>query len=150
MAWQTSKRPLANFQLDNHSFIDAFYKKEVTQSECWTYIAINEDANWETGQSKSLSYADLERTGLSKSGVLKAVNGLIEKGWMTKSIRNQMKRLRIPRTLTHRQCHPHEVPLDKDGRPKHCAVANKEGSVFELVKDGRLAITERRSLLDYF
>ena len=126
------------------SIFDALTAKEVTQAECWVYCVINENSNWRTGISHALSYAVLaKRCDMKRTAVIACINGLIEKGWLEKNVRNATERHSQNAANTyrviHHKCEPHEVPLDKDGCPKKCAVPRGPGSPFQLVEAGTLS-----------
>ena len=125
----------------DYSIVSALEAREVTQAECWVYQLLNKSSNWETGKSHAKSYSQLEKeSGMKKSAVISTVNSLVEKGWIEKNVRNAIDKL--PQNtantyqLTHHKCEQYEIPLDKDGRPKKCAVPRGQGSVFQMVEDG--------------
>ena len=115
--------------------------REVTQAEFWVYQVLNKDSNWETGRSHARSYAQLEKSsGMKRSAVIACVNGLVEKGWIEKNVRNatgkHSQNVANTYRLIHHKCQAHEVPLDTDDRPKKCAVPRGPGSPFQMVEDG--------------
>lgn len=126
-----------------HSIFDALGKKEVTQSQAWLYLVMNLKSDWDSGLTHAQSIKEMtEDSGLGKSTVIANIAHLIEKGWMTKNQRNLQENhhQNVANTyqLTHHLCPPEQAPLDKKGRPKSCAIPQKQGSVFQLVKEKRL------------
>lgn len=126
-----------------YSIIDALENKEVTQAECFALLVFNKDSNWDTGQSRGLSYTNLQKqTGMARPSVIAIVKSLIEKGWLEKNARNTTEKhgQNTPNTyrVIHHQCEPHKAPRDSDGRPKKCAVPCGQGSPFQMVADGMI------------
>ena len=124
-----------------HSIWDALESREVTQAECWVFQIINLHSSWGTGLSHAKSYTEYEGySGMARSAVIELINSLEKKGWLTKNIRNATDKHSQNEAniylLTHHKCEEHEIPLDKDGRPKKCAVPRGQGSVFQMVEDG--------------
>lgn len=126
----------------DYSIFNALETREVTPAEGLIYLKINELSNWETGQSHGISYSRLNKeTGIPRTHVIGCVKSLVEKGWLEKDVRNRSgKPQNTSNTyrVVHHKCAPHEVPLDKDGLPKKCAVPRGTGSPFEMLKAGRI------------
>jgi len=126
----------------NYSIIDALETREVTPAEAMIYFKINELSNWETGKSHGISYRRLQKeTGIPRSQVIACVKSLIKKGWLEKNVRNKSgKGQNLPNTyrVIHHKCEPHEVPRDKDGLPKKCAMPSGLGSPSELLKNSQI------------
>ena len=71
---------------------------------------------------------------MQRSRVVALSNSLAEKGWCEKN-RREGNRANTYK-LTHHKCELHEIPLDKDGRPKKCAVPRGAGSPSEKLEKG--------------
>ena len=126
------------------SIWESLENKEVTQAECFVYQCINLHSNWDSGKSHPQSYSDIaKRTGMSRSRIIAIIASLQEKGWLYKTKiahkdnPNRHKK-NVYMVLTHK-CKKDHIPLDKDGRPKKCAVPRAEGSPFQLVEDGTIS-----------
>ena len=118
-----------------HSIFDALQQGEVTQAEAALHLFFNECSHWETGKTHGLSHSETaKRLGMQRSRVVALSNSLVEKGWCVKN-RREGNRANTYKVI-HHKCEPHEVPLDKDGRPKKCAVPRGEGSPSEKLKNG--------------
>lgn len=112
------------------------------------YLFINYFSKWETGHSHGLSLKRIA-TGLGiyrqnakgqwtgKSRVSNAIAWLVKHGWLEKNIRGNGK----PNTyvITRHNCAPDEVPIDKDGRPQHCAMPYAEGSPVQKMIEGKIS-----------
>ena len=115
---------------DRHSIFDALQQREVTQAEAALYLYWNEHSNWESGSTHALSHTDAAKfLGMKRSQVVALSNSLAEKGWCIKN-RREGNRANTYKVI-HHKCEPHEIPLDKDGRPKKCAVPRGAGSPSE-------------------
>ena len=118
-----------------HSIFDALQHREVTQAEAALYLYRNECSYWETGKTHALSHTDAAKfLGMQRSQVVALSNSLAEKGWCVKNRRGGNRANTYQ--LIHHKCELHETPLDKDGRPKKCAVPRGEGSPSEKLKKG--------------
>lgn len=118
-----------------HSIFDALKNGEVTQAEAAFYLYRNEHSHWETGKTHALSHTDAAKfLGMQRSQVVALSNSLAAKGWCEKNRRDGNRANTYK--LTHHKCEVHEVPLDKDGRPKKCAVPRGAGSPSEKLEKG--------------
>ena len=118
-----------------HSIFDALEQREVTQAEAAFYLYRNEHSHWATGKTHALSHSDAAKfLGMQRSRVVALSNSLAAKGWCEKNRRegNRASTYKI----IHHKCEAHEVPLDKDGRPKKCAVPRGAGSPSEKLEKG--------------
>lgn len=118
-----------------HSIFDALQQGEVTQAEAAFYLYRNEHSHWATGNTHALSHTDAAKfLGMQRSRVVALSNSLAEKGWCEKNRRagNRANTYK----LIHHKCEVYEIPLDKDGRPKKCAVPRGEGSPSEKLEKG--------------
>ena len=126
----------------DYSIFNALEMREVTPAEALIYLKFNELSNWETGKTHGISYRRLHKeTGIPRSQVISCVKSLIKKGWLEKDVRNRSgKGQNTPNTyrVIHHKCDIYEVPRDKDGLPKKCAMPRSEGSHFELLKNGQI------------
>ena len=68
--------------------------------------------------------------------MVRAVKGLCEKGWLTKNLRGGGRANTYE--VTHHLCEHQDVPRDKDGLPKKCAMPRGEGSAFDKLKKGKI------------
>ena len=118
-----------------HSIFDALQQREVTQAEACLYLYWNEHSNWESGKTHALSHTDAAKfLGMKRSQVVALSNSLAEKEWCIKN-RREGNRANTYKVI-HHKCEPHETPLDKDGRPKKCAVPRGAGSPSEKLEKG--------------
>ena len=128
---------------DTYSHFHFLERGALTQSQAWLLTVMHTRSDWDSGQSREWSYAKLvKHSGLALSTVLKDISVLIEKGWLQKNVRNtdekHSQNTGNTYLITHHRCDPQQIPLDDKGRPKKCAMPNKDNSVFEKVKDGRI------------
>lgn len=128
----------------SHSIFDALEFREVSPADATVYLKINEFSNWETGNSHSLSYTTLSKLlRMPRSQVIASVKSLIAKGWLEKNVRNTTAHTsqNVSNTyrVVHHKCDPLEVPRDKDGLPKKCAMPRGEGSPSEMLEHGRIS-----------
>ena len=133
--------------VDKHSILSEYSERNVTGLATAVYLYINEHSNWKTGQSHGLSYSGIaEDMHIPRSQVIQAINYLVESGWLKKSVRNKSKAHHQNTANTylviHHKCAPEDVPLDKDGCPKKCAMPRGEGSPTALLKDGQICWQE--------
>lgn len=118
-----------------HSIFDALQQGEVTQAEAAFYLYRNEHSHWATGKTHALSHTDAAKfLGMQRSQVVALSNSLAAKGWCETHRRGGNRANTYK--LIHHKCEVHEIPLDKDGRPKKCAVPRGEGSPSEKLKKG--------------
>ena len=110
-----------------HSLYDAFKQGLCRSGPFALYAVLTQRGNFESGWSHALSYSQLATyMGVPRSTVLSWMNALIDIGWVEKKVRGG----NLPNTyrVIHHQCDPDEVPRDKDGLPKKCAIPMGEGS----------------------
>ena len=104
------------------------------------YLYMNWKSGWEYGITHALSNSKIAK-GLGvrcKSQVNRAIKWLIEHGWAKVDGKRKSDGTFFYQ-LTHHNCEPHEVPLDKHNRPKKCAVPMGVGSAFEKVAQGLIS-----------
>ena len=73
----------------------------------------------------------------SHSQVHRALQWLIEHGWLTVEGRRKTDGAYFYRVV-HHKCDPQDTPVDKDGRPQKCAVPKGAGSPSQLLADGKI------------
>lgn len=102
------------------------------------YTAINHKSNWDTGKSHAISHRKLAKLLNVKcvSQINRAIKWLIEHGWLR--VIGKTKNGTYIYQITHHNCDPKDVPLDKDGRPLKCAVPMGKGSGFDLLAQGKI------------
>lgn len=128
----------STFQLPcgEHSAYAAYVEKLLHSGHFGLYVVLTVFGNWESGWSHALSYGRLAHImGVPRSTVILWMNHLISAGWVEKKVRGGNR----PNTyrVVHYRCDALEVPLDKDGRAKKCAIPMGEGSaVSKLRKTG--------------
>ena len=129
-----------------HSIFDS--PEELTEFERACYLVMNEHSNWDTGITHALSYKRLANllNVKHRSQVIRAVQSLINKGWVRVEAQRKSDKANIYK-LTHHQCEPEDVPLDADNRPKKCAVPRGDGSASRLVAEGKL---DWRAMVQWF
>lgn len=102
------------------------------------YMALCEFSNWESGKTHRISQRRLAKfLGTSLSHVRKGLKWLTSKGFV--SVVNRQQGGGTVYQLTHHLCEPTEVPLDKDGLPKKCAVARGAYSPSEKLENGEIS-----------
>ena len=122
-----------------YSIFDIETASDITEFERAVYLVINEHSDWDKGESHGLSYqrlADLLNIK-HRSQVVRAVQSLIAKGWLSIDRQRKKDGANIYR-ITHHKCPPEHMPRDKDGRPKKCAIPRDTGSPTRLVAEGKL------------
>ena len=128
-----------------HSILSEYGERNVKSLATAVYLYINENSNWETGQSHALSYTRIAKDmRIGRSQVIDAINALVADGWLEKNIRNDKGRQNTANTyrVTHHNCEPEQIPLDKDGCAKKCAMPRGVGSPTELLRDGHISWQE--------
>ena len=116
-----------------NSIFDSQYK--VPGFKRAVYLKINEMSNWDTGESRYISLRSLAKSLNVKSHaqVHEALKWLIDHGWLS------VLDIRDDGTYRYQVIHyQEETPLDKDGRPRKCAMPLGKGSVSQLLSDGEI------------
>ena len=120
-----------------NSIFDAMIKRQISMFAVMVYLVLNYFSNWQTGDTHGKSYQQLAKLlHVDRSYVIQAVNELVEKGWLEKNIRGGRKANTY--RVTHHNCAPEEVPIDKDGLPKKCAMPHGMDSHFEKLFQGEI------------
>ena len=101
------------------------------------YLIMNWKSQWEYGITHAISNSTIGKClGVKcKSQVNRAVKWLIKHGWVEVEGKRKSDGAFFYK-LTHHNCEPHQVPLDKHNLPKKCAVPMGIGSAFEKVAQG--------------
>ena len=133
----------STFQLPcgEHSALDAMLNRVLLPIDAAVLTVFNYHSKYETGNTHALSYSKIaEMMGAKRPTIIGSINRCIEKGYLEKKIRGGNK-ANVYRVI-HHNCAPEQVPLDKDGRPKKCAVPRGEGSAMERMKAGEITWRE--------
>ena len=103
------------------------------------YLIMNWKSGWEYGITHAISNSTIAKwLGVKcKSQVNRSIKWLIKQGWVEVEGKRKSDGAFFYK-LTHHNCEPDEVPLDKHNLPKKCAVPMGAGSAFEKVGQGHI------------
>ena len=124
-----------------HSIFDAARNREIPTGAVAVYLLINESSKWSTGWSHHLSHSEITRRMggcMSRSTVIAHIQTLIAHDWIAEVNRHEDNKGNTYR-LVHHNCDPLDVPRDKDGLPKCCAMPRSTGSVYEKLANGEIS-----------
>ena len=103
------------------------------------YLKINEYSDWDSGISNALSLRSIGKlvNVVSHTQVLYAIKWLKKRGWLIVMGKRERDGAHFYKVI-HHNCEVSEIPVDKDGRPKKCAVPKGAGSASELLEQGKI------------
>lgn len=116
------------------SMLDALMEGTEKAFDAAIYQCYNAFSHWDFGKSHSLSIRQVGTLfRVSHQYVQQALSRLTNKTW-TKRLSGKHKISKFE--LKHHLCEDESVPLDKDGRPRKCAMPRGFGGLFERLKSG--------------
>ena len=118
---------------DSFSMMDAMMDGTEKTFDAAIYQYYNAHSHWDFGESHSKSIREVGQTfSVSPQYVQQAVSRLTGK-WMERmSGKHKISKFK----LVHHLCEKEEVPLDRDGRPRKCAMPRGNGGLFERMQAG--------------